>query len=145
MNYKSVNEFKKTITTTEIFVSNKINTIHPVVKKITINLSAIEIIKFIRIRPDMILASSEVTDGRVKIPITEPNHETAVGISLIIDFVYNNVQFYEINSAVKGYGSKMVDAVFNSIPENWYGVVVMDWSDGFWKNMQKTYNKLEII
>ena len=93
----------------------------------------------------MILASSEITEGRVKIPITKPDHPTAVGISLIIDFAYNNVQFFEINSGIKGYGRKMVDAVFKSLPENWIGVVVMDWSEGFWKKMQKNYKNLEII
>jgi hypothetical protein len=145
MKFKSVSEFKKTITSADIFISNKVSKIHPIVEKLTKNLSEIELIKFIRIKQDMILASSEVTEGRVKIPITKPDHPTAVGLSLLIDFAYINVQFYEINSAVKGYGRKMVDAVFKSIPENWKGVVVMDWSDGFWDKMQKSYKNLEII
>jgi hypothetical protein len=145
MNYKSVSEFKKIITTADIFISNKIKKIHPIVEKLTKNLSEIERIKFIRIKPDMILASSVLTEGRFKIPITKPDHPTAVGLSLIIDFAYNNVQFYEINSAVKGYGRKMVDAVFKSLPENWNGIVVMDWSDGFWDKMQKSYKNLEIM
>lgn len=145
MNCKSVREFKKAITNADIFVSNKIKKIDPVVEKITKNLSEIEIIKFIRIKPDFIQASSEVTEGRVKTPITKPDHPTAIGLSLIIDFAYNNVQFYEINSAVKGYGKKMVDAVFKSLPKNWSGVVVIDWSDGFWNKMQKSYKSLEIL
>jgi len=145
MKHKSLSEFKKSITNANIFVSNKIKTIHPVVEKITKNLSEIEVIKFIRIKPDFIQASSEVTDGRVKTPITKPGHPTAVGLSLIIDFAYNNVQFYEINSAVKGYGRKMVDAVFKSLPKNWNGVVVMDWSEGFWEKMLKNYKNLEIL
>jgi hypothetical protein len=145
MKHKSVSEFKKTIVNADIFVSSKIKKIHPVIEKITKNLSEIELIKYIRIKPDFIQASSEVTEGRVKTPITEPDHPTAVGLSLIIDFAYNNVQFYEINSAVKGYGRKMVDTVFKSLPKNWNGVVVMDWSDGFWDKMQKSYKNLEIL
>lgn len=145
MKHKPVREFKKTITNANIFVSNKIKEIHPVVEKITKNLSEIELIKFIRIKPDFIQASSEVTEGRVKTPITKPGHPTAVGVSLIIDFAYNDVQFYEMTSAVKGYGRKMVDAVFKSLPRNWNGVVVMDWSDGFWDKMQKSYKNLEIM
>ena len=86
MKYKSVSEFKKTITTADLFISNKIKKIHPIVEKLTKNLSEIELIKFIRIKPDMILASSDVTEGRVKIPITKPDHPTVVGLSLIIDF-----------------------------------------------------------
>ena len=145
MKYKSVSEFKKSITTADIFVSNKIHKIHPIVEKISKNLSDIDLIKFIRIKPDMILASSEVTEGRAKIPITKPDHPTAVGLSLLIDFAYNNVQFYEINSPIKGYGRKMVDAVFKSLPKNWYGVVIMDWSRGFWEKMQKSHKNLEIM
>ena len=145
MNCKSVREFKKTITNADIFVSKKIKKIDPVVEKITKNLSEIEIIKFIRIKSDFIQASSEVTEGRVKTPITKPDHPTAIGLSLIIDFAYNNVQFYEINSAVKGYGGKMVDAVFKSLPKNWSGTVIIDWSDGFWNKMQKSYKNLEIL
>ena len=101
MKHKSVNEFEKTMTNVDIFVSNKIKKVHPVVEKIARNLSEIELIKFIRIKPDFIQASSEVSGGRVKTPITKPDHPTAVGLSLIIDFAYNNVQFYEINSTVK--------------------------------------------
>ena len=145
MNCKSVREFKKTITNADIFVSKKIKKIDPVVEKITKTLSEIEIIKFIRIKSDFIQASSEVTEGRVKTPITKPDHPTAIGLSLIIDFAYNNVQFYEINSAVKGYGKKMVDAVFKSLPKNWSGTVIIDWSDGFWNKMQKSYKNLEIL
>ena len=145
MNCKSVREFKKTITNADIFVSNKIKKIHPVIEQITINLSEIELIKFIRIKSNFIQASSEVTEGRVKTPITKPDHPTAIGVSLIIDFAYNDVQFYEMTSAVKGYGRKMGDAVFKSLPKNWNGVVVMDWSDGFWNKMQKSYKNLEIL
>jgi hypothetical protein len=41
-------------------------------------------------------------------------------------------QFFEMNSATKGYGGKMVNAVLKDLPEEWDGVVVIDWSDGFW-------------
>lgn len=141
----SVGEFKKAINKANITVSNKIKNIHPVVEKITKNLAEIEPIKFIRINADFIQASSEVTEGRVKTPITKPGHPTAIGLSLIIDFDYNDVQFYEMNSAVKGYGGKMVEAVLKSLPKKWNGVVVMDWSEGFWDKMKGKYKNLEIF
>ena len=55
------------------------------------------------------------------------------------------MQFYEITSATKGYGAKMVDAVLRALPEGWTGVVVMDWSGGFWKRMSEKYENLEIM
>lgn len=145
MKHKPVREFKKTITRADIFVSPKIKKVHPVIEQIAKNLSEIDLIRFIRIKPDFIQASNEVTEGHVKTPITKPDHPTAVGVSLIIDFAYHNVQFYEMTSAVKGYGRKIVASVFKSLPKNWNGVVVMDWSGGFWDKMQKHYQNLEIL
>jgi hypothetical protein len=50
-----------------------------------------------------------------------------------------------MNSPIKGYGSKMVDAVIGALPEDWSAVVVMDWSSGFWEKMSKKYNKIVIL
>ena len=58
---------------------------------------------------------------------------------------YKNIQFFEITSATRGYGGKMVEAVMNALPDDWYGVVVMDWSDGFWKKMKERHKKLHIL
>jgi hypothetical protein len=49
-----------------------------------------------------------------------------------------DIQFFEMNSATKGYGRKMVDAVLKDLPKEWNGVVVMDWSDGIWGKMKKS-------
>jgi hypothetical protein len=43
-----------------------------------------------------------------------------------------------MNSATKGYGGKMVDAVLKDLPKAWNGVVVMDRSDGFWDKIKKS-------
>ena len=50
-----------------------------------------------------------------------------------------------MNFPIKGYGSKMVDAVIEALPEDWSAVVVMDWSGGFWEKMRKKYNKIVIL
>ena len=123
----------------------KIKLINPVVDNIAVNLAEIDIIKYITISEDYLRASNEVTPGRNKIPITKLDHPTAVGISLILELNYKIIQFYEMNSPVKGYGSKMVDAVIRALPEDWSAVVVMDWSRGFWEKMREMHRKLDIL
>ena len=39
----------------------------------------------------------------------------------------------------------MVDTVLKNLPEEWNGVVVMDWSDGFWDKMKIKHNNFVII
>jgi hypothetical protein len=130
----------------QIKVSKKVKTLHPVVENIVNNLAQTGVIKFIRILPDFMQASNEATDGgNVRLPITKPGHPTAVGISLIIDLTSKEVHFFEITSAVPGYGGTMVDAVLRALPEEWGAVVVMDWSNGFWERMQQKYTHLEIL
>ena len=36
----------------------------------------------------------------------------------------------------------MVNAVLKDLPKEWNGVVVMDWSDGFWDKMKIKHNNL---
>jgi hypothetical protein len=122
----------------------KAHSIHPVVENIAQKLVEIDIIKYITISKDLIRASSETTTGR-KIPITKVDHPTAIGVSLILELDYKVIQFYEMNSPVKGYGSKMVDAVINALPEDWTAAVVMDWSGGFWEKMQEKHSKIVIL
>lgn len=129
----------------KIRVIKKSKSIHPVVENIVRNLAEIDIIKYITVSKDYIKASSEITTGRNKIPITKIDHPTAVGVSLILELDYKVIQFYEMNSPIKGYGSKMVDAVIGALPEDWSAVVVMDWSGGFWEKMSKKYNKIVIL
>ena len=129
----------------EIMISKKIRDLHPVVEHIVNNLAAIEPIRFIRISPDFIQASSEATQGRVKNPITKPGHPSAIGLSLIVDYAYQDIHFFEMNSPIRGYGGMMVEAVLRDLPKEWRGVVVMDWSDGFWDKMKMKYRNLEIM
>lgn len=129
----------------EIKVATTVKAVHPVAQQIAENLSAIDAIRFVKVSPEFLRASSEVAEGRLKTPVTKTGHPTAIGVSLILDADYKTVQFYEITSATKGYGAKMVDAVLRALPEGWGGVVVMDWSGGFWKKMSEKYEKLVIV
>jgi hypothetical protein len=123
----------------------KPKSVHQVVEHIARNLAEIDIIKYITISANFLRASNEITTGRSKIPITKIDHPTAVGVSLLLELDYKVIQFYELNSPVKGYGSKMVDAVINALPEDWSAAVVMDWSGGFWDKMREKYDKLVIL
>lgn len=128
-----------------ITVSKKVKNLHPVVEVIIANLGNLDFINFIKVEPDFLRASSEITQGRIRTPITKPNHPTAVGVALILDIGSYEIQFYEITSAAKGYGGRMVGAVMKSLPEDWNGIVVMDYSEGFWIKMIERYDNLHQI
>jgi hypothetical protein len=132
-------------TKVSISLQKGVKEIHPVVKDIVNALGKLQFIRFIRVSPDCLQASNEITQGRIKIPITKPGHPTAIGVHLIIDLDYKEIQFFEITSAVKGCGGKMAGAALNALPKDWKGFVVMDWSRGFWTKMKSKYNNLYIL
>jgi hypothetical protein len=125
-----------------VIVSRKVNEVHPVAERIAIGLSKLDVIRYIKITSDFIAASSEVR-GITRDPIATPGHPTATGISLLFHADYKSLDFYEINAARKGkgYGRKMVRAVFDALPTDWKAAVSMDWSDGFWEKMRRSYPK----
>jgi hypothetical protein len=145
MRKKKVNIFKELETNAQITFQKDVKEIHPVVKDIVYNLAELEFIHFIRVSPEYLQASNELTEGRFKIPITKPNHPTAIGVHLIMDFDHKDIQFYEITSAIKGCGGEMADAVMSAFPSDWKGYVVMDWSRGFWDRMKERHKKLHIL
>ena len=128
----------------DIIVSKKLKSIPSIYTNIVINLAKIDVIKFIKITPDFLAASNGVKGGS-KDPVAKPNHPTAIGISLIVDFYCKIIQFYEINSAIKGYGQKMVDAVLKDLPKDWEVVILMDWSDGFWDKMKEKFKNVKWV
>lgn len=129
-----------------IFVATKVKTIHPVVDAIVKNLCEIDLIQYVRISQEDIQASNEIKIiGRTKTPVSTPDHPSAVGVHLTLDSVFDGIQFFEITSAVKGYGEKMVKAVVTAIPDDWKAAVVMDYSDGFWDKMSEKYDKILIL
>jgi hypothetical protein len=129
----------------KIIVSRKVKEIHPVIKHIVKNLAELNFIHFIKLSPEILQASNAITEGRIKIPVSKPDHPTAIGVYLIIDISNKDIHFYEMNSAIKGCGGKMVDAVLKALPQDWSGVVVMDWSNGFWDKMKEKHRHLYIL
>jgi len=113
------------LNSTEIRITSKVKFLHPAVETIVNNPSEIDVIRNIRISPDLLKASSETSGGQQKHPVTNPDHPTAIGVALILDIEHKEIQFFEMNSATKGYGEKMVQAVLNGLQEDWRVIVMM--------------------
>ena len=126
-----------------IWTLKKIKTINSMIKNIVKEIAKIEAIKFIRITEDAIQSSNELEGNKIKIPVTKPFHPTAIGVHLIFDFKLKTMEFYEMNSAQKGWGEKMVKASLSALPKDWKVMLVYDWSEGFWDKMMQKYNKLK--
>ena len=126
-----------------IFVASNVNSIHSVVDSIVTNFFKIDLINYVRVTKEDIYASNEIKIiGRTKMPVSSPGHPSAVGVHLILDFRLDGIQFFEMTSAVKGYGEKMVKAVVTAIPDDWEAAVVMDYSGGFWNRMTEKYDRI---
>ena len=129
-----------------IFVATNVKRIHPVVDSIVTNLCKIDLINYVRVSKEDIYASNEIKIiGRTKMPVSTPGHPSAVGVHLILDLIFDGIQFFEITSMVKGYGEKMVKAVVTAIPDDWEAAVVMDYSGGFWDRMSEKYDRIVIL
>lgn len=125
-------------------ISKLARPVHPVFQRVAENLGKIDVVRIVKITPGFLQASSEVIGARAA-PVTVPGHPSAVGVSLILDEDYKDIQFYEITSAVKGYGSRMVEAVLDGLPQGWEVIVLMDSSGGFWDVMSKRYKRVLLM
>jgi len=127
----------------KIWALKKVKTIHPLIESLVRELAKLEPIKFIKLTDNEVIASSEIEGAKRKNPVAKPFHPTAIGVHVIYDFQFKNLEFYELNSAVKGWGEKMVKAVLNNLPKGWKATLVFDYSDGFWEKIRKKYNQVE--
>lgn len=130
---------------TQIWVISRIKKLPAEIVKMATRLADLDFIKYVRICDETLAASSENYPNRPKVPITNMNHETAIGIQIIYSTEYKTIDFYYINSPKKGFGGKIVDAVFKDFSEDWQPAVVMDWSNGFWDRMKEKHRKHEWI
>jgi len=147
MNTKEIEAWKVDLAGEKsIFVATNVKAIHPVVDRMVRHLLDINLIQYVRVAQFDLHASNEITiKGRTKMPISTPGHPTAVGVHITLDIPYNAVQFFEITSAAKGFGERMVQAIQKSIPDDWEAAVAMDYSGGFWESMVKKYRNLIIL
>lgn len=128
---------------TQVWVITRVKELPDAIIQMAINLAQLDFIKYVRICDETLAASSESYPNRPKVPITNMNHETAIGIQILYGTKYNIIDFYDFNSPIKGNGSKMVDTVLKDFPKDWQPAVIMDWSNGFWEKMEKKYNNLD--
>jgi hypothetical protein len=95
----------------QVWVITRIKQLPVEIVNMAINLAELGFIKYVRICDETLAASSENYPKRPKIPVTLVNHETAIGIQILYNTKYKYVDFFDINSPVKGNGSKMVNAI----------------------------------
>lgn len=131
--------------TTQIWVITRVKKLPVEIIDMATRLADLEFIKYVRICDETLSASSENYPKRPKVPVTHMNHETAIGIQILYSTTHKTIDFFDINSPIKGNGSKLVDAILFDFPTNWQPAVVMDWSNGFWDKMKEKYNKIEWI
>lgn len=129
----------------QIWIIGRVKELPLQIINMALNLAALDFIKFINISDDSLAASSENYPNRPKVPVTYMNHETAIGVKILYSFSYKYINFFDINSPIKGNGSKMVEAILKDFPKDWQATVVMDWSDGFWDKMIEKYDNIEWI
>lgn len=130
---------------TQIWVVSRVKKLPAEIVKMAIRLAQLDFINYVRICDETLAASNENYPNRPKVPITKMNHETAIGIQIIYSIKYKTINFFDINSPKKGYGGKMVDAVFDGFSKSWAPAVAMDWSNGFWNKMKEKYRKDEWV
>ncbi len=129
----------------QIWVITRIKELPVEILNMAIRLAELDFINYIRICDETLAASSENYPKRPKVPVTHMNHDTATGVQILYSPSYKTIDFFDINSPVKGNGSKMVDAILKDFPKGWQPAVVMDWSNGFWDKMKEKYNSLKWI
>jgi len=130
---------------TQIWVISRVKKLPAEIVKMAIRLAKLDFINYVRICDETLAASSENYPNRPKVPITNMNHETAIGVQILYSISHKYINFFDINSPIKGNGSKMVDAILKNFPKDWQPTVVIDWSNGFWDRMKEKHNELDWI
>jgi hypothetical protein len=129
----------------QIWVISRVKQLPCEIIEMTLRLADLDFIKYVRICDETIAASSENYPNRPKVPITNMNHGTAIGVQILYSLSHKYINFFDINSPIKGNGIKMVDAILKDFPKDWQPTVVMDWSNGFWDRMKEKYHGLNWI
>jgi len=129
----------------KIWAISKVEELNEDIIELAVRLSCLDFINYVKITNKAIIASSDRKETGNKNPITTMNHPTAVGIEILYDCNQKYLSFYEINSPIKGNGSKMISAVLTDLPHSWTLAVLMDWSEGFWDKIVEKYSEREWI
>tara|TARA_B110000091_G_scaffold214245_1_gene266592 strand:+ start:1350 stop:1790 length:441 start_codon:yes stop_codon:yes gene_type:complete len=126
----------------DVRLSSDLRKLDPIQEKIIFNLSMIESLHFIKVKSNAILVSSEV-EGFYKKPITKPGHSSAIGLWIELNYKFKILEFVEINSPIKGYGQRMVNAVLSDFPLDWQATIIFDYSYGFWGWIKEKHTSVQ--
>lgn len=125
--------------------AHSVRRIEPIFQRLATSLAQIPELRYIKIFPERLTASSVLSQDGKKNPVVKIGAEGIVAVELLIDGSTKVVQFYALTSAVKGCGRKMVEAVVGATPEDWHLVVVFDSSGGFWRKMVQEHPRLMVF
>ena len=124
--------------------ARSVRNIPPVFQSLATSLARIPDLRYIKIFPERIAASSILSDDGKKNPVVIIGEEDVVGVELLVDVPNEIVQFYALTSATMGSGRRIVDSVVTATPEDWFLAVLLDWSGGFWEKMAQKYPRLSL-
>jgi hypothetical protein len=128
-----------------VLKATNVKNVHSIYLKLAENLTKIDLLHFVKIYNDRLCASNLLSENKKKEPITETGKEGVVGVQLLIDEENKIIQFYTITSSQKGYGRKIVEAVVDATPDDWFLAVPMDWSGGFWDKMIEKFPRIVVF
>jgi hypothetical protein len=119
--------------------------VEPIYEHLAIALAAVPALHFAKLFPGRLSASNRLsTDGK-KNPVVAVGAEGITGVELLVDADSHVVQFFAITCAERGVGRQIVEAVVGATPADWFLVVPMDWSGGFWERMARDYPRLQVF
>ena len=124
--------------------AHSVRRIEPIYVNLAMSLAEISELRYIKLFPERLAASSVLSQDGKKNPVVEVGAEDLVGIELLIDTAAQVVQFYALTSAVKGCGRRIVEAVIEGTPQDWFLAVPLDWSGGFWRKMAAEHPRLRL-
>lgn len=127
-----------------VLKAHSVRNIPPVFQSLATSLADIPDLRYIKIFPERIAASNVLSDDGKKNPVVIVGEDNIVGVELLVDVPTETVQFYALTSATKGSGRRIVEAVVNATPEDWFLAVLLDWSGGFWEKMAQEYPRLSL-
>jgi hypothetical protein len=124
--------------------AHSVSRIDPVTLDLVRRLAEIPELRYLKVFPQRLAASNALSDDGKKNPVVRIGDPGIVGVELLIDPDARSVQFYALTSGEKGCGRRMVEAVVGATPPDWFLVVGLDWSGGFWQRMQQDYPRLMV-
>ena len=68
-----------------------------------------------------------------------------IGVELLIDPAIKTMVVYSIIPSMKGHGRRIAQAIVDSTRDNWFLMVLSDWSVDFSKSMVAEYTQIIIL